>query len=285
VRRIGRVGFAVGVLALVALGALVWRRSAAPASPPGRSQNTEPAAPSGSGPELILQIDRTTSTNVSAGTPFFFTVTVTGPSRDAWSSALRFETADGRKLPFRIDRLGTPFRVEIGNRKAADARPEQARDEPTEVHQAEFSVSPEESARLSTGTYTIRAVMAQAGSDSDSRPRVSNLVTLNVASPASSDGEKAQLETVARFNLRSKRWDEAHRAALRLVGRDDADATAYILLGDALNGLRRDEEALAAYQEALAALPKELHESPDYLLARMEEVQERLEAAAARKQP
>jgi tetratricopeptide (TPR) repeat protein len=147
----------------------------------------------------------------------------------------------------------------------------------------EFGVSPEESARIATGTLTVRAVLRPAATVPDSRQRVSNPVTLTVAPALSADAEKAHLETLARFNLRSQKWDEAHRAALRLVERDDADATAYILLGDSLNGLRRDEEALAAYQEALAVLPKNLDESPDYLLARMEEVQQRLEAAAARK--
>ena len=50
-----------------------------------------------------------------------------------------------------------------------------------------------------------------------------------------------------------------------------------------LNGLRRDEEALAAYYRAMAAL-RSLKESPDYLFARMHEVQMRLEASGAKKE-
>jgi hypothetical protein len=68
------------------------------------------------------------------------------------------------------------------------------------------------------------------------------------------------------------------------VERADADTTAFTLFADALDGLGRDDEALAAYQEAIAALPADVDESPDYLIARMDAVLRRLEAARAGKE-
>lgn len=70
--------------------------------------------------------------------------------------------------------------------------------------------------------------------------------------------------------------------ALQLVERESPDTAAFTFLGDALNGLHRDGEALAAYDEALATLPTTPDEAPNYLFARMEAVQRRLEAAGRR---
>ena len=80
------------------------------------------------------------------------------------------------------------------------------------------------------------------------------------------------------------KWEDAHRIALQLVEREDADAVAYTLLADALNGLERNDEALTAYRAALASLPTPLEESPDDLIARMEHVQRRIDAAKGKKE-
>jgi hypothetical protein len=52
------------------------------------------------------------------------------------------------------------------------------------------------------------------------------------------------------------------------------------LLGDALNGLRRDTAALDEYREALLLLSSEEqhghHDAPEYLFMRIKEVRERI---------
>jgi hypothetical protein len=283
-RRARYVGVVVGMLLVVVVGAAMWWRWSSTrhvrGSPDSASSVPAPAPPTS---ELVLQINRTTAATISAGASVFFTVTVTGPAPEPWSSRLRFETGDGTPLALQIEPLGTPFTLQVGDGSRTDPRTAEGRTEASEMRQTELGISPHESARLSRGTQTIRAVLPL-----DARgpgELVSNTVTLTVGAPeaGTATSEKARLESAARFSLLSEKWEDAHRVALRLVEREDADAAAYIFLGDALNGLRRDDEALAAYHEALASLPRDLDESPDYLIARMEEVQQRLEAAKAKK--
>jgi hypothetical protein len=271
------IGIALCVLVVLAIGAAMWWRSTS-TQPARVSQDRPGAVPIAQAPssELVLQVNRMTAATIAAGASAFFTVTLTGAAPEPWTSALRFETSGGKPLPFRIEPLGSPFTL----------RADEGQQETSEMRQTEFGISPEEAGRMSAGSHTIRAVLALDRSPSDGRPLVSNTVTLIVGASeadASPSGEKDRLESAARFSLLSEKWDDAHRVALRLVEREDADTSVYILLGDALNGLRRDDEALAAYHEALASLPKDLDESPDYLIARMEEVQRRLEAANAKK--
>jgi hypothetical protein len=279
-RRTRYVGITLGVLLLaLAVGTTMWWRSASTRRVSGAG-DLPAAVPTATAStfELVLQVNRMTTAAIPGGASAFFTVTLTGHAPESWTPGLRFETSAGKPLAFRIDPLGPPITLEGGDRE----RPGSA------MRQAEFGISPEEAERLSTGSHTIRAVLPLANATSDRRPLVSNTVTLAVGAPEagameSTNSEKARLASAARFNLLSEKWEEAHLAALRLVEREDADTPAFILLGDALNGLKRDEEALAAYHEALALLPRDLDESPDYLLARMEEVQQRLEAAKAKK--
>jgi hypothetical protein len=267
---------ALGILLVVTIGAALWWRW------PGTRPASGPQAPVGAGAvtpasttELVLQINGMTTATVSAGASAFFNVTLTGPAPEAWTSSLRFETGDGKPLAFRLEPLGSPFTLRADGKETAEMR------------QTEFGISPEEAGRMSTGSHPLRAVLPLDGGSSGGRLLASNTVTLVVGAETggASSSEKARLESAARFNLLSAKWQEAHGAAMRLVERDDADAAAFILLGDALNGLRRDREALAAYHEAFAALPKDLDESPDYLIARIEEVQQRLEAASEKKEP
>ena len=257
---------------VLAVGAALWWRSMSRRQPPA-SQGSPGAAPAEQAPTsaLVLQVNRMSAATIPAGASAFFTVTLAGPASERWASGLRFESGEGKPLAFRIEPLGSPFTIQVADR---------------EMRQAELGISPGEAEHISTGSHTIRAVLALDGGTSDERRLVSSTVTLTVGAQeagASTSSDKARLEAAARFNLLSEKWEEAHNAALQLVERDAADTSAYILLGDALNGLRRDDEALAAYQEALATLPRDLDESPDYLIARIAEVQQRLEAAKARK--
>jgi len=221
---------------------------------------------------LTLQVNDATKADVAAGVPLFFSVSVTGTSPQqtfrigapgrSWFADLRFETGDGKPVPMKLEQLGST--------DTDDSR----------VHRVDFAVAPDESGRLAAGAYDVRVVLPLASAPEGIKQLVSNTVSVSVA-PASSgsqlspEQERVRLEAAARFYLQSQNWEAAHRLSLQLVERQDAGPAAFILLGDSLNGLRRDSEALAAYQDAMAALPRDLKESPDYLIARMHQVRAR----------
>jgi tetratricopeptide (TPR) repeat protein len=185
----------------------------------------------------------------------------------------------------KVEPLGSPggFLGKRDPRAPAPAPPEQvgaADVDDSRVHVVDLGLSPEESARLGAGVYQIRVLLPLASAPDGVKQLSSNIVRVTVAPAAPApEQEKQRLEKTARYYREAGKWQDAHRVALELVQRQDADSTAFILLGDALNGLRRDDEALAAYRQALAALPKDTKRSPDYLFARMEQVQQRLDAS------
>jgi hypothetical protein len=248
---------------------------------------------------LTLQVNDATGADVGAGEPVFFAVSLSGtsPTRAfristpgrAWSAELRFETSDGKPVPMKIEQLGSADTYRIRRaRKTPEAAPlgqgPEALVDDSRIHLVDFGLGPDESARLAAGAYDVRVVLPLASAPEGITQLVSNTVSVRVApaasgSQASPEQEKVRLEAAARFHLQAHNWEAAHRVALQLVERQDAGTAAFILLGDSLNGLRRDGEALAAYQDAMATLPQDLKESPDYLLARIEEVEQRLQAA------
>jgi hypothetical protein len=292
------------VVAGVAAGWWWWRPRARPAPGGERSAAVrETTRPVRTVPvaDLVLQLNGADTTQVTAGTAVFFTVTLTGTSPEPafrlgapgkpWSANLRFETPDGKPVTFVIEQLGPPSTSRFGDLAAVAAptpQSEVAIVDATHVHQIEFGVNPEQAARFQAGAHAVRAVLPLDSARGGLTQLVSNTVTLSVAhaSPGAQpapDADKVRLEAAARFYLRAEKWQDAHRHALQLVERHDADTVAYTLLADALDGLRRDDEALAAYREALASLPEGVDESPDYLLARMEAVLHRLETSQGQK--
>ena len=246
----------VGLVALTLTGAAVvwWLRAERPAG--GDSATTF----------LTLQTDTTDGRAIAAGAPVFLTLTVSGrggakpalleSSPDAWTAQVRFQTSDGTVLPWRVEQLGPPMLSDTG------------------ISRARFGVGPEAAAQISHGMHVIRAVLRI---DRNQQIR-SNPATVMIGGQqaTSAQTERDVLRESARFHLEASRFELAHPLALRLVEAADADADAFILLGDALNGLRRDAEALAAYQEALAMVSEAGgKEPPDYLMFRMREVRTR----------
>ncbi len=302
------IALVVVLLLVVAAGAggwWWWRKTSSTSTGErgGRRAATRPVQPLPVA-DLVLQVDGSDSARVHAGTPVIFTVTLTGTTPDPalrvggpgkpWCANVRFETPDGKPVAFRIEQLGTPFTSHFPADLNALTKPTPQSDEAivdvSRVHQVEFGVGPEEAARFATGTLTVRAVLPLDAQSSSLSQLVSNTVSIALdpaaeSGQASDDAVKRRLEAAARFYLTAGKWEDAHRVALQLVGRDAPDTMAYTLLGDALDGLRRDNEALAAYHEALAAWPEAVDESPDYLIARMEMVLQRLEASAGKKEP
>jgi len=315
-----RIAVGLLVLAFAAAGVFGWLRWRQPpqTSPsasrtPGSSQATPRRGPPlpAAGPlpiaSLVLQVNGDAGVEVRSGHAVFFTVTLTGTAPEPgirigsqgqpWPKNLRFESPDGKPVAPRIEQLGRPFTARFADDPASPVRPtpqspatesDVATVDASRIHRVEYGVSPDESSRIGPGKYDVRAVLPLDRNTGGLTQLVSNVVTFTVTAgspdaPASADAEKARLQTAARFYLRSEKWEDAHRIALQLVGQDKPDGLAYQLLGDALNGLKRDEEAIAAYHEALESLPKELEESPDYLIARIDEVQQRLEQSRAKK--
>jgi hypothetical protein len=186
----------------------------------------------------------------------------------------------------KIEQLGSPhvYPTRRDSRAPAPAASEQAEGievDASRIHFVDLGLSPEESARVAAGSYDVRVVLPLPSAPEGVKLLASNTVRVGIAPAApAAEQERRRLEAEARFYLEAEKWQDAHRIGLLLIQRQDADTTAFLLFGDSLNGLRRDQEAIAAYQEALAALPKDLEESPDYLFARMEQVQQRLEASA-----
>jgi tetratricopeptide (TPR) repeat protein len=194
-------------------------------------------------------------------------------------------------LTWHIDQLGATsvYRFVRDRRSGGPANaPARGTDDivdASHVHLVDFGIGPDEAARLAAGSHRVRAVLALPSNSSGATHLVSNVVEIAVQASTAADDDTQRLESAAQFYLRSEKWEDAHRIARQLVGRQQPDASAYLLLGDALNGLRRDAESLAAYEAALAALPAPLAESPHYLFARMDEVQQRLEASKGKKEP
>ncbi len=297
-----RIAIAVVVLVLTGTVSVLWihtrMRQQAPSARPttGAPAGARTAAPLAA--DLMLQVNGAPYIDVAAGEPLILTVSLLGTASEPaygldahgkpWSSDLRFETLEGKPLPSRIDQLGPPaaYRFDRRGRKAAAKAPEATDDtrvDDLHVHQAQFAVAPDEAERLTAGSYRIHTILTLPPNVSGGTQLVSNTIAITVRPGSPAEPDKRRRVSLARFYLRSEKWDEAHRIALELVGGEGADAEAYILLADALNGLRRDEEALAAYHEAMNSLPPP-KESPDYLNARMAEVQQRLEAAKGKKE-
>ena len=292
-----RLAVALAVLLLVVISAITawWRWSdrrqvsgspAAPGSPASSSGAAVTAA------DLVLQVDGAAGARVPVGSAVFFTVTLTGSAPASWTTSVRFVTGDDKPFRSHVEPLGQPLTFTFArDRRAgtADAAAQNQEEDALPMHRAEYGTSPEESARIPAGAYTLRVLLPVDRSVSANGTLRSNTVTLTVDGPDATGpaptAEKARLESAAHFNLLAEKWEDAHRLALQLVAREDADTSAYALLGDALNGLKRDGEALAAYQEALALVSPDLDEAPDYLIARMEEIHARLEAASAQKEP
>jgi cytochrome c-type biogenesis protein CcmH/NrfG len=101
-------------------------------------------------------------------------------------------------------------------------------------------------------------------------------VTIVVVDPSRSGERRRDLEIqqfmrAASFYVGATRFEDAERAARTVIQTAPNHADAHILLGDALVGLRRREDALAAYHRALALMPAS-YEPPNLLYARIERV-------------
>jgi tetratricopeptide (TPR) repeat protein len=127
------------------------------------------------------------------------------------------------------------------------------------------------------GTYEVRAIL-----EGDRRPlwswngRIESApFTLSVlASEDSKTRDQLDMDRLiasAEFYLLTHRWDEARRLAEELTLREPTNVGAWVLLGDALDGEGKPQQALNVYQRALAVSPR-TYEEPSLLYERLETV-------------
>lgn len=252
---------------------------------------------------LTLQVNRQKEITVIPGTPLVFTVFMSGSktdpplriggSGDPWYEYLRLESADDKKqIPFTWSLLGKPRALprlgssgDPGNVELY-AGDEAVLDKERNLYTAELGVAPEETVKIPEGRYTIRAVLhVPSGSQGKWSGRaVSNPVVVSVEKrikdgTPSDDREWSRLIESINFYLLAERFNDAYRLALQAVEQKRDNVDARILLGDALNGLGRDEEALKSYTKALylIATKGKQYEPPTYLIIRMDEVKQRLD--------
>jgi hypothetical protein len=251
---------------------------------------------------LTLQVNRQREITAIPDTPLVFTVFMSGSKTDPplriggsgnpWYRYLRLESADDKKqIPFSWSLLGKPRALprfsssgDLGSIELYTGD-EAILDKERNLYTAELGVGPEETAKIPQGKYTIRAVLeVSSGSQGKWRGRVvSNTVVVSLeerikeTTPAD-DQEWNRLVESINFYLRAERFEDAHRLALQAVQKQPDNVDSYILLGDALNGLRRDEDALKSYRKAhfLIAVKGKQYEPPTYLMLRIDEVKQRL---------
>lgn len=249
------------VLALIAGGIFAWLRGrlGTPLSDgaigPGRSVTAQPSET-----RPALHLASNPPGVIAAGTPVFFTVTLEQPagvSDESWLTSVRFESAEGAPVAWQVRLLGAPDVVDFSGQPSSppDAQP-QTTPPIARFIRVRYGMDPAATAQIPAGTYTIRVAAHVNGA-----PVRSDHVQFQMGPRGDSPLSSAEMLQVARFHLESREFDRAHAIALELVEAAD-DPEAYILLGDAFVGLKRDEEAVAAYMEALAGMKRTPGEEP-----------------------
>jgi hypothetical protein len=253
--------------------------------------------------EVTVRINsKEDSATVLAGSPVILSVFVSraaaspplalGSADTSWYSYIHIE-ATGTAGRLRWQVLGKPYTVHIerdalGLLKGAtaDTSNRAVFDESAKMYSARFAISPEDSAGLDAGRYTVKAVLRSPLSPPWDwfGQAASNQVEFTIQPVAASAPEQQaqRLADSAQFYLDAGRFEDALRLATQLKDRQPNESGSWVLLGDALNGLHRDQAALDAYNSALefAAKEKEI-EPPEYILSRWHEVVERLHPAGS----
>jgi hypothetical protein len=280
-------GIVIGVLTIGAAGAgwLIWRVW---------SQHRAYS------PVVILQVNSTTEVSVLQGNPLVFTVYLGGsistpPLRigspgHPWQSYLKLEPVDTKQpLPWKLLLLSSPQSISFEPDTSGQLTPEKSGGDEAAVsserlYMTELGADPEEAARIPEGRYPARAVLDipfwppwRWSGRVVSKPVVITVVKQGDTTTSTAELERKRLIESVEFYIKAGRFLNAYNLALQVQEREPEKVYTHLLLGDALNGLKRDQEALDAYDYALylSALAPE-HEPPEYLLMRKYEVERRL---------
>jgi hypothetical protein len=257
-------------------------------------------------PAVTVRIDnQEDESNVFAGHPLILSVFLSrtapspalhiGGASSPWYSYIHVETLEaGKPVVLNWTVLGKPYTLDVttdANGHLVGGRVDTSEgavlDGSARTYSAQFAISPKDSAKLSAGRYTARAVL---------KPPLwppwnwtgaiaSHEVSFTILSqPAAADQELDRIADSAQFYLDGGRFEDALRMAAQLKDRAPQKTRSWILFGDALNGLGRNKDALGAYSQALELAAKaNLDESPDYILMRWHEMKEKV--SQTRKSP
>lgn len=274
--------------ALVAIGLAArvrWRRpSPARPAPSAESVRQRPALQA----SLSLSVLDCRRVEVLPGTPLLFEASLSsgrgaaastlGSSTRPWHSLIRLAGEGGKPLPWTAVPLGQPRSVAFGTGEGgrptlAQSSADVAVLDHKHTHRLFLAAAPEAMSGVAPGTYRVRAVV-EGETRLESAP-----VTVVVREPGSTSDrdrlEEDRLAWSAQFYVWAKRYEEARRSCEDLTRRKPKDPGAWMLLGDALDGLDKPREALVAYQRALAVSPRS-YEEPAALYERMVKTSEKL---------
>jgi len=245
-------------------------------------------------PIFTLQVNRQDNVDTVQGAPLIFTVFLSssksanplriGKPGNPWHAHVRLELVEGKPLTWKLAMLGSPqaflFQRDASGRINIEGKEgEEAIIDAEHSYTVELGIDPDESAKITPGLYTIQAIL-DISFERENKRVASNPVIVNVQEqkvPLTAEQELRRLIESAEFYIQASRFEDAYLLAIKVKEREPKKIQSYILLGDALNGLRRDKEALEAYNYAihLSALEKQ-YEPPTYLMLRKYEVEQRL---------
>jgi hypothetical protein len=242
-------------------------------------------------PGLTLLVNQRTQTEILPGTPLLFDVSLGSSPSSApfdvgdrwrpWHSLVRLEQVPTEQtVPWTLVRVGPPRSIHFV--RDNDGQPALTEDSSSaarleagrHVHTVTFAAAPNDTGRIKPGTYRVRGVVeTPSWMYWGWKGRVASAaVAIVVRDPSSSDRREQldaeRLALAAKFFLTAGRFEEARQAAVSLVTMNPLDSRSHILLGDASAGLNRLEEALDAYQRAMALLPRS-YEEPRLLIDRI----------------
>jgi hypothetical protein len=251
-------------------------------------------------PVLILQVNNATEVKVLQGNPLVFSAYLGGSASTSvlrigspshpWHFYLKMESVDIKQpLPWRLLLLGSPQSFSLEPNTADQLAPGKSTGEETVVssdrlYMTELGADPKEAASVDEGRYAAIAVLDipfwppwRWSGRVVSNPVIVSVLKQDDRTTSTADLERMRTIESAEFYIKTTKFQEAYNLALQVQAREPEKVLTYLLLGDSLNGLKQDQEALDAYDYALylSALEPQ-REPPEYLLMRKYEVERRL---------
>lgn len=246
----------------------------------------------------MLRVNSARQATVLSGTPLTFSVFLSGAKNSPswrigttghdWVAHLYLQSVDtNRRLDWPLVQLGTPRQFSRAARGSGQFTP-QTWDKPVAsqdvLYRVNLAIDPQQASKIPAGQHKVVAVLHVPfwppwnwSGHVFSRP-VTVQVLAQSSVPVSTDLEEERLIASVEFYLDAHRFQEAYENASQLKEREPDSIDSYILLGDALSGLRRDQEALETYDYALdLAAQQNVYEPPEYLLIRKHQLEQRLQ--------
>lgn len=244
-----------------------------------------PPASAGSELGVTILVNSRARMDIVPGTPLIFEIALTGsPSSRGldvgsrwrpWYELIHLEDARSRApLTWTLKSAEPPRSLSVV--ESADGRPEITTEVASDlahleagrqVHTITEAVSPDVTSHLTPGIYRVHAVLeTPVWLIWGWRGRiVSGPVIVTIADPTTAGNQRAALEAerltlTSDYYLRFEQFEDAERVARELVQSAPTQANGEMLLGDALAGLNRREDALAAYRRALTLVPPSYEE-------------------------